>query len=204
MAKPTPALSERADGATLPRWLAPAILALGVIGAFALARPPSTSTATPTTDSPTEDFGPVLSPGTLAPNFSVERLEGGTINLSALKGRVVLLDFWATWCPPCRAELPWLVPLVKRYESRGLAFVALSQDNPAEQRALVTRFAAELPGFSRYAALGTHAVGRDYGAESLPMLYLIDRSGRVYASKVGAAEQDEVAQAIEHALAATP
>lgn len=204
----------------MPRWAAPAIIAVGVMGAFALARPrtttaatttataaatcAATATATATPETQSEDYGSVLDPGAVAPDFTVERLEGGTISLSALKGRVVLLDFWATWCPPCRAELPWLIPLVKQYESKGLTFVALSQDSPADQRAEVTRFASGLPGFARYAALGTSKVGRDYGAESLPTLYLIDRSGRILASEVGAAQQSEVARAIERALAATP
>ena len=203
---PVQATSEAAPA--VPRWVAPAILSLGVVLAFALASPrapPTVAAREPSAPvSEPGEFGPLLQPGSQAPNFAVERLEGGTIDLSALRGRVVLLDFWATWCPPCRAELPWLVPLVKRYESRGLAFVALSQDNPGEQRAEVSRFAAELPGFSRYAALGTPRVGRDFGAESLPTLYLIDRSGRVLASKVGAAQESEVALAIEHALSAGP
>jgi len=190
---------------------------VGFFSAFALAWPRSTPTTPPPAPSsaealatgrqalPTEpEYASVLAPGTQAPDFAVERLEGGTLRLSELRGRVVLLDFWATWCPPCRAELPWLVPLARRYESRGVIFVAMSQDNPDGQRLEVSRFASQLPGFGRYAALGTYEVGREFGAEALPTLYVIDRSGRIAATKVGATEESEVARALERALSMNP
>jgi thiol-disulfide isomerase/thioredoxin len=217
---PPPPPEENEASSSGPPWLALTILALGVFSAFALAWPSSTPTAPPTAPpraaamatgreamrtEPTEpEYASVLAPGTQAPDFAVERLEGGTLRLSELRGRVVLLDFWATWCPPCRAELPWLVPLARRYESRGVVFVAMSQDNPDGQRLEVSRFASQLPGFSRFAALGTYEVGRDFGAEALPTLYVIDRSGRIAATKVGATEEPEVARALERALSMNP
>jgi thiol-disulfide isomerase/thioredoxin len=187
--------------------VAPLLFALGVIAAFALAipsapPPPPPRPVLPLVPVDDEDFGPLLAAGAQAPDFEVERLGGGSVRLSSLQGRVVLLDFWATWCPPCRAEMPWLVRLGASYESRGLTLVALSQDNPPDQRALVARYAEEVPGLARFAALGTHDVGRVYGAESLPTLYLLDRKGRVVDIAVGSRPEAAVRAAVDRALAA--
>ena len=65
-------------------------------------------------------------------------LMGGKLQLSSLRGRVVVLDFWATWCPPCRAELPWLLRLAQRGQSRGVYFVAMNQDE-VDQRSLAAQ-----------------------------------------------------------------
>ncbi len=194
----------------LPTWVAPLLFGLGVVAAFALATPaqraapaaPPPRPALPIAPVDDEDFGPLLEPGAMAPDFEVERLEGGTVRLSALRGKVVLLDFWATWCPPCRAEMPWLVRLGTAYEGRGLALVALSQDNPPDQRALVADYARTVvPGLGRFAALGNHDVGRVYGAESLPTLYLLDRTGRILDVAVGSRPEAAVRAAVERALA---
>jgi len=192
----------------LPTWVAPLLFALGVVAAFALAMPgsrpapPAPPPRLPTVPVDDEDFGPVLAAGTLAPDFEVPRLEGGTVRLSALRGRVVLLDFWATWCPPCRAEMPWLVQLGAAYEARGLTLLAMSQDNPPDQQALVAEYARGLPGLGRFAALGSHDVGRVYGAESLPTLYLIDRAGRIADVAVGSRPEAAVRTAVDRMLAA--
>jgi thiol-disulfide isomerase/thioredoxin len=187
--------------------VAPLLFALGLVAAFALALPSTPARPPPPPVLPVvavddEDFGPVLAAGVQAPDFEVERLEGGTVRLSSLRGRVVLLDFWATWCPPCRAEMPWLTALGTRYEARGLSLVALSQDNPPDQRELVQAYAKQLPGLGRFAALGTHEVGRVYGAESLPTLYLLDRTGRIVDVAVGSRPEAAVREAVERALAA--
>jgi thiol-disulfide isomerase/thioredoxin len=143
--------------------------------------------------------GPHLAHGTPAPDFDVERLVGGRLRLSALRGRVVLLDFWATWCPPCRAELPWLMKLARRYEARGLAFVAMNQDEDG-QRLLAARFASELSGIERFITLGGPAVGAPFRVDGLPTLYLIDRQGKVFASAEGRLTEEAVTAVIEQAL----
>jgi thioredoxin-like negative regulator of GroEL len=98
--------------------------------------------------------------------------------------------------------MPWLVRLGASLEPKGLSLVALSQDNPPDQRALVAEYAQGLPGLARVAALGTHEVGRVYGAESLPTLYLLDRRGRVVDIAVGSRPEAAVRAAVERALAA--
>ena len=143
---------------------------------------------------------PHLVAGTQAPDFTVERLVGGTLQLSSLRGRVVVIDFWATWCPPCRAELPWLLRLAQRNESKGVVFVAMNQDD-GPQRALATQFATELSGIDRFITFGGPQVGAPFHVDGLPTLYVIDRQGRVFASAEGRLTEAAVAGVIERALA---
>ncbi len=142
---------------------------------------------------------PHLARGEAAPEFKVERLVGGELTLSSLRGRVVVLDFWATWCPPCRAELPWLMKLARRYESRGVFFVAMNQDD-GPQRALAAQFAAELPGIDRFITLGGSALAGPYRVDGLPTLYVLDRQGRVFASAEGRLTEESVVSVLEQAL----
>ncbi|GMU63621.1 MAG: hypothetical protein AMXMBFR34_53840 [Myxococcaceae bacterium] len=126
------------------------------------------------------------------PAFSLPRLTGGTVRLAALRGKVVVIDFWATWCPPCRAELPWLVRLAQRLDSKGVVLVAISEDDPPGQVPLVTEFARQVPGLERFAVLGDPEIEARYGVISLPTLFIVDRRGRLVASFVGAADEARV------------
>lgn len=142
----------------------------------------------------------LLEQGQVAPDFTLQRFAGGTVQLSALRGQVVMVDFWATWCPPCRAEMPWLVQVAREYEARGVVFIASSQDEPDEQQDEVAAFTREVPGLERFAAFGTPRVGRAWLIESLPTLYVIDRAGRIYAAKSGMADERDVRRTLDHAL----
>jgi thiol-disulfide isomerase/thioredoxin len=142
---------------------------------------------------------PHLARGEAAPDFRVERLLGGQLQLSALRGKVVVLDFWATWCPPCRAELPWLLRMARRYEDRGLFLVAMNQDE-GPQRTLAARFAQELPGIERHITLGGLAVGIPYRVDGLPTMYVLDRQGKVFASAEGRLTEAEVDAVVQLAL----
>lgn len=136
-------------------------------------------------------------PGEPVPDFTLPRLGGGTVTLSQLRGKVVVIDFWATWCPPCRAEMPWLVPMAMRLESKGVAFLAISEDDPPGQVPLVTQFAQQVPGLERFAVLGDPEIEARYGVDSLPTLFIVDREGRLVTSAVGAADEDKVVGFIE-------
>ena len=150
-------------------------------------------------------FGPGTGPqearGGPLPAFDLARLEGGRVRLEDLRGKVVVVDFWATWCPPCRAEMPWLVEMAKRVESRGVAFVAVSEDDPPGQVPLVTEFARQVPGLGRYAVLGDPQVEARFGVTSLPTLFITDRQGRLVARMTGAAEEAEVVGLVERLAA---
>lgn len=131
------------------------------------------------------------------PAFDLERLQGGRVSLASLRGKVVVIDFWATWCSPCRAEMPWLVAMAERLEPRGVAFVAISEDDPPGQVPLVTEFAREVPGLERFAVLGTPEVEAAFGVTSLPTLFILDREGRLQRRVRGLADEGEVAALVE-------
>lgn len=142
----------------------------------------------------------LLKRGTVAPDFTVRTAAGGSVTLSSLKGRVVLVDFWATWCPPCVEEMPWLVETVKAYEAQGVTLVAVSNDDVGEQAEVVEAFTTRLPALRPYAAYGTPEVGAQWLVHSLPTLYVIDREGRISHAQAGQASERQLRRWIEAAL----
>lgn len=133
---------------------------------------------------------------TMAPDFTLRDIDGATVTLSSLRGRVVLLDFWATWCPPCRASTPALKSLHERYARRGLTILAV---NVAENASTVRQYAREheLP----YRALldGDGAVRGAYRVQGVPSFRLISRAGAVVWSEAGF-DQAALTAAVEAAL----
>ncbi len=129
----------------------------------------------------------------LAPDFSLTDISGNKISLSNYKGKVVLLDFWATWCGPCRFEIPAFVELQNRYGSQGLAVVGISMDDGPDP--VVEFYRQDKMNYP--VALGSERLGEQYGGIlGLPTTFLIGRDGRVYAKHVGATDpavfEDEV------------
>ncbi|MCC6333390.1 MAG: TlpA family protein disulfide reductase [Myxococcales bacterium] len=136
----------------------------------------------------------------VAPDFTVETLLGGPVSLSSLKGQVVVIDFWATWCGPCRDELPYLLKQVKAHEAKGVKFLAVSNDDLDEQHEAVSAFVKGMPDLGPYAAFGTPELGHTYLVRALPTLYVIDRQGKIVASETGQASETQIARWIEAAL----
>jgi len=116
-----------------------------------------------------------------APDVQFTKLDGSSLRLKDLKGRVVLLNFWATWCIPCRSEIPALSAMQKDLESRGLSVIGVSYDDTAD---LVQRFQKELPQ-AYQVVLGGREVGSQLPASPLPTTYLIDRQGRIRQKMIG-------------------
>jgi cytochrome c-type biogenesis protein len=117
----------------------------------------------------------------LAPDVQFAKLDGGTLRLAELRGRVVLLNFWATWCIPCRSEIPALSGMQKDLESRGLSVVGVSYDDTAD---LVRDFQKDIK--QDYAiVLGGKDVGGQLPASPLPTTYIIDREGRIREKFIG-------------------
>jgi len=139
--------------------------------------------------------------GREAPAVGFQRFGGGSVALSSLRGKVVLLDFWGTFCGPCVEEMPVLVKLAKEYESRGVTFLAPSLDDP--ERALVevgVFIDRQVPGLAPYAAFGNDASANAFGVRALPTMVVIDRSGKVIATYIGSASEREWRSRIESAL----
>jgi thiol-disulfide isomerase/thioredoxin len=123
-----------------------------------------------------------VAPSAPAPDFTLRTMDGKNVRLQELRGRVVLVNFWATWCPPCREEMPSLTQLAKSYDPASLEVVAVSVD---DGWAPVDQFLAT-PSTPFRVALddGAH-VSRAWGTSKFPETYLVDRDGRVRLKFVG-------------------
>jgi len=137
--------------------------------------------------------------GAPAPDFSLPDLDGKPLDLTNYRGKVVLLDFWATWCTPCRDEIPHFVEWQDKYREQGLQVIGISMDDgPKPVREFYREFKMNYP-----VALGTEKLAASYGGVlGLPITFLIDRDGRVAAKFVGAVEMSSVEQQIKSLLQA--
>ena len=125
-------------------------------------------------------------PPSIPPDFRLVDLNGEPAELGNYRNQYVLLNFWATWCPPCVAEMPALEQLFQRYRERGFVVVAVSSD--VEGRSIVQPFIENL-GVTFPVLLDPDGkVSATYGAKSLPVSFLLDRNGRVVAAAEGARE----------------
>lgn len=125
--------------------------------------------------------------------------------LAAHKGKVVLYDFWATWCEPCRAELPRLTRLHARLKSRGFDLVTISADEPeqaADAERLLKKSGAGVPGFRKQALNDDKFINAidPHWSGALPALFLYDRSGHKVASFIGETEISVIERAIQKLL----
>jgi thiol-disulfide isomerase/thioredoxin len=121
-------------------------------------------------------------------DFELQDLSGSTRRLSDYRGKVVFLNFWATWCGPCRFEMPSMEKLYRRFKDKGLEIVAV---NLQEDRASVQRFVDQY-GLSFPVLLDTTGrIGATYGARSIPTTYIVGRDGFVLAGTVGTREWDD-------------
>jgi thiol-disulfide isomerase/thioredoxin len=128
-----------------------------------------------------------LKEGTEIVDFELQDLSGATHRLSDFRGKVVFLNFWATWCGPCRFEMPSMEKLYQRLKEEGLEIVAV---NLQEDRSSVEQFVDEY-GLSFPVLLDTTGrIGATYGARSIPTTYIVDREGLVIAGTIGTREWD--------------
>src|SRR6201994_2271397 len=116
--------------------------------------------------------------GKTAPDFSLPTTSGQTMKLSDLQGKAVLLNFWATWCEPCKIEMPWFVELQKQYGPEGLQIVGVAADE-GDSKDSVTEFAQHM-GVNYPILLGKEAVSDTYGGvQFLPATFYIGRNGKI-------------------------
>lgn len=143
-----------------------------------------------------------VAPGHHAPGFRLRRFDGkGEVALADLTGHVVMLDFWATWCPPCVQELPVLGKLAQEYESRGLVFVAANRDDPETAQAAVERFVQRRgPELARYIAFAGDLTNDQYQVHVLPTLYFLGPDGAIVQSRLGLTSEAELRRLIESSL----
>ena len=114
-----------------------------------------------------------------APSWSLQDLNGKTINSSDFKGKMVILNFWATWCLPCRAEIPDFIEMAKQYQDKGLVIIGISLDSvqPSEVAAFVKKAGINYP-----IVMGNQDVAAAYGGiEAIPTTFVIDAKGKLSA-----------------------
>jgi peroxiredoxin len=135
-----------------------------------------------------------------APDFALKDADGRTVRLSDYRGKVVLLDFWATWCGPCKIEIPWFIEFERKYKDRGFAVIGISMDEEGWQ--VVKPFVSEL-GVNYRMVIGNDELADEYdGVQALPTTFLIDREGRIAEKHVGLASKSSFQNGIEELLQA--
>jgi peroxiredoxin len=137
---------------------------------------------------------------TSAPAWQLQDLSGQTIHSTDYQGKVVILDFWATWCPPCRMEIPGFIDLQKKYQSQGLAVIGISVDqaSPDSVKTFVQQIGINYPILQADDKV-TAAYG---GIEGLPTTIIIDRGGHIVKQYLGLTEKSEIEAAIKPLLKA--
>lgn len=177
-------------------------------GAFLLASAGCEAGSTDPSSQASAETSPVLERigprvGTTAPNFQLWDLDGNPISLSEYQGWVVLVNFWATWCGPCRVEMPAMERLYREFNSKGFEILAVSTD---PQGIAVTRPFKESLGLS-FPILhdSDYRVGIAYGARTLPITFLVDRQGMIRHRIFGARDwgSQEARQLIQTLLKAS-
>jgi peroxiredoxin len=133
-----------------------------------------------------------------APDFELKDVNGKAVRLSDYRGKVVLLDFWATWCGPCKMEIPWFMEFERKYKDRGFAVLGLSMDDDGWQS--VKPFIQDM-GMNYRVMIADERTGDLYGGiEALPTAFLIDREGRVAIEHVGVSSRRDFEDGIEKLL----
>jgi len=137
----------------------------------------------------------------LAPDFVLPDINGGNLRLSTYRGKVVLLDFWATWCEPCREETPHFVELQDKYRDQGLQIIGVSMDDDA---APVRQFHKQFK-VNYLVAMGNAKIGELYGGIlGLPIAFVIAPDGSIRARHDGAVKVDVIEAEIRELLATNP
>jgi peroxiredoxin len=137
-------------------------------------------------------------PSDPAPNFSLNTGDGKTVELSQFKGKVVVVNFWATWCGPCRNEIPGMLQVYNQYKSKGLEIVGISLDRDGWRviNPFVQKFKITYP-----VVLGNGEVTEAYGGiEAIPTTFIVDRKGNIAGKHIGYLSKDEFEKIVKKTL----
>jgi thiol-disulfide isomerase/thioredoxin len=140
---------------------------------------------------------PSTAKATVAPDFTLDSLDGKKVSLSDLRGKAVLLNFWATWCVPCKIEMPWLVELQSKYGPQGLQIVGVAMDDSSKED--IAKFAKDM-GVNYTVLLGKNAVADDYAVPAMPESFFIGRDGKIVDKIIGLRDKSDIEDAIKAAL----
>lgn len=152
-----------------------------------------------TRHTPVQQLGAGKLQGKAAPDFTLASLDGKTTKLSDFHGKAVLLNFWATWCEPCKIEMPWFVDLQKKYGAQGFTVIGVAMDDSSPSD--IADFAKKM-GVNYPILIGKEAVGDQYGGiPYLPSSFYIDRDGKVVDRVFGLVSKSEIESDIQKAMA---
>jgi thiol-disulfide isomerase/thioredoxin len=180
----------------MKRALAASLLALWI------AAPPARAQSSPSGQKhPQQSTGHVVKG--LAPDFALESLAGETVHLSDFRGKVVLLNFWATWCGPCKILAPWFVDLQNQYRPEGLEIIGIALDEEAT-KVEIAEFADKLR-VNYIVLVGNEKVAEAYGGvPAMPDTFFIGRDGKIVERLIGLKSKGELEDSIKKALNAQP
>ncbi len=136
--------------------------------------------------------------GEQAPAFSLTNANGKTVSLSDLKGKVVVLNFWATWCPPCRAEIPAFIKVYKQYRPKGVEIVGVSLDQKGWD---IVRPFLKTHNINYPVLVGDQKIAQAYGnINSIPTTFIIDKKGKIVDQHVGAMSEKALVSSFQKLL----
>jgi cytochrome c biogenesis protein CcmG/thiol:disulfide interchange protein DsbE len=137
-----------------------------------------------------------------APDFALKDADGKLVKLSDYRGKVVLLDFWATWCGPCKIEIPWFMEMQRKNKDRGFEVLGVAMDDEGWEA--VKPFASKLAMNYRL-VVGNDQTAQMYGGvDALPTTFLIDRGGKIAAVHVGLTSRKDIEDGVEQLLQSSP
>lgn len=146
--------------------------------------------------------------GKPAPDFTLEDLNGKKVSLSSYKGKAVMINFWATWCGPCKIETPWLVDLRNQYAAKGFEVLGVSTDDI--DRGDRGKFNEEKKGIAHFVQqmhmsypvlIDGDTLSHPYGGlDAMPTSFFVDRNGKVIAAQMGITSKDDMEKSIRKAL----
>jgi thiol-disulfide isomerase/thioredoxin len=136
-----------------------------------------------------------------APDFALKDANGNVVRLSDFHGKVVLVDFWATWCGPCKIEIPWFINFERQYKDKGFAIIGTAMD---EEGWTVVKPFLSFMKINYRVVLGNDALADQYGIEAFPTTFLIDRDGNIAATHIGLSPKDDFEDGIVQLLQTRP
>lgn len=128
-------------------------------------------------------------------DFTLKDINGNKVSLSEYRGEIVVLNFWATWCPPCREEIPDFIEVFDKYKDRGVQFLGVSNEDVNTLRDFISEY-----GINYTVLVDDAGVMSEWGIDAIPTTFIIDREGQIIDSKVGTMTRDQLENAIEDAL----